>query len=414
MSKINHLRSVGRTYTGKAVAAYATYETVTHAAAMFQDRFSHVWAVDATYADAHYRAAMAFCSENAKSLPLQRLRVITGDSYDADAKWTSTSWTPVPMRGVALTVQARTVANTVEFRSLSKKDLKAIRELIGVMADEMEESDLDFDFDAEPVTHTSIYGWDGSNWTRTKSRVSRSFSSVLVPKEIQDDLENDLERFSNSRVRLERLEMPWRRGYMLSGPPGTGKTSLSLAIAGRLGFNLASLSLTDMKDDGMLRKAISSLPKHTVVVIEDIDAYAVSNDRDHNVARDGGLSLSGLLNALDGFETPDGLVTIMTTNHLDHLDDALVRNGRVDRSFHLGYIEAPELERLFSWFYEMDPLEPAPDLTHSAQITPAEVAEIFKQHLDDAVAGYVAARETIVKRATDKKVLENILGGVGI
>jgi chaperone BCS1 len=294
-------------------------------------------------------------------------------------------------------IQGRNYGGEVVFRSFFKSDLDLVREAIE--KDVEEQTDYTFSpdaFDFDYIPETNVIAWSKGNWEHRKTRPSRSFQSVVLPKALQDAIEADLKGFTDSKARLQRLEIPWRRGFLLAGPPGTGKTSVSLALAGALKFSLATLSLTSIKSDDELKEAVSKLAPRTVLVIEDIDAYSVSHDRDHNNQTDGALSLSGLLNALDGFETPDGLVTIATTNHVDRLDPALKRSGRLDRTFVLDYIEAPELERLFTWFYEMEPLEPCPTYDAAeAALSPAEATELFKQHLDDPAAGWLAVRDRI-------------------
>jgi hypothetical protein len=385
----------GRATAMKVAVTYAACKKGLEAAKQGADKFAHEWRIEECYAPETYRAGLKLAAETQAPTPGARQRIVTGDTYETDARFTEKDWTF--LRGIAPGVQARkTPGDSIEFRAFRRKDLDALQQAVEEVSEGMEKEDTDFDFDFEPMACTSIFTWDGTNgWQYTKDRASRTFNSVMIPDGLQQEIEADLERFTKSRERLTRLEMPWRRGYLLAGPPGTGKTSLSLAIAGALRFNLATLSLTDIKSDGMLRKAVSTLRPRTVLVIEDIDANAVSHERDHNTAQDGALSLSGLLNSLDGFETPEGLVTILTTNHIEKLDAALVRSGRMDRTFHLEHIEAHELERLFVWFYEREIPFAAPAHTGSAGLCPAEAAELFKQNLDDPEAGWQAVNDRI-------------------
>jgi hypothetical protein len=390
----------GRTLSAKAAAAYATYQATTKAADKVADKLAFTWTVDAEVEYERYMAAKRVLHLNTRTLPGLARRVVLEEDGDGDQDrfpYRSDGWHFIALPGAPF-MQAADNGSKVEFRAARKSDLLAAREAVDKNRDAA--TDYEFnpydDFMGDCTPQTNILAWTTRGWDFRKARNARSFGSVILPAALQKEIEEDLRGFTESRDRLQRLEIPWRRGYLFEGPPGTGKTSLSLAIAGALGFNLASLSLTDIKSDGELRDAVSKLQPRTVLVIEDIDAYSVSRDRDHNASSDGALSLSGLLNSLDGFETPDGLVTVCTTNHVEQLDAALKRSGRLDRTFTLDYIDGPELERLFTWFYEMEPLEPAPAETGSAKMSPAEATELFKQNLDDPAAGWLAVRDRVL------------------
>lgn len=388
LGKIQEARATSKKVSKQVAVAWATYQTASKTARMLLDKFCHVYTVNEDYTYDLHRLASEVALEGKVRLPGTSEKEL---AHRVNAsRFKSETWVPVHVPGVGLFQAKANYGDIIEFRTPRRKDLTALDNHLRKL--EEEDSPDDFEIDWVPEPKTDILTWDAekSEWDFRKTRRSRSFGSVFIPGDLQREIEDDLKTFSESRERLQRLEMPWRRGYLLTGPPGTGKTSLSLAIAGVLGFKIASLSLTDIKSDGMLRQAISQLSQRTVLVIEDIDAYSVSNDRNHNSAKDGALSLSGLLNSLDGFETPDGLVTIATTNHDEHLDPALIRSGRLDRTFHLGHIDTPELERLFKWFYEEEMPEPIPVNAIAAKLAPAEVAEIFKQHLDDPVGGYAS------------------------
>ena len=124
--------------------------------------------------------------------------------------------------------------------------------------------------------------------------------------------------------------VPYRRGYLLHGPPGTGKTSFTQAIAGALKLNICYLNLSNgnMDDDG-LNRALNNAPSQSIILLEDIDGIFVARES-VNQGRDGGVSFSGLLNALDGVRSQEGRILFMTTNHKEKLDPALLRPGRCD------------------------------------------------------------------------------------
>jgi chaperone BCS1 len=133
--------------------------------------------------------------------------------------------------------------------------------------------------------------------------------------------------------------MPYKQGYLLHGPPGAGKSSFSLSIAGELDMDIYVVSIPSTNDQ-MLRGLFAGLPDRCVVLLGNIDAAGApcsgdsgpkdSDSDTDSKSRRRGVTLSGLLNALDGVASQENRVLIMTTNHLKKLDEALTRPGRVD------------------------------------------------------------------------------------
>ena len=228
-------------------------------------------------------------------------------------------------------------------------------------------------------------------WRRITSRPRRDLSTVILDQRKKQALLNDIEEFLHLRIKqwYANHGIPYRRGYLFSGPPGTGKTSLASAIAGAFGLDIYVLSLMDSSmTESHFMRLFSEVPEQCVVLLEDIDAAGVTTTRDianlpaenHNtngLSNDGDasqrpmrrraeinttrpeassnnvssqISLSGLLNAIDGISSHEGRILIMTTNAPQALDRALIRPGRVD--LHIQF-ELPSREELRALFLSM-------------------------------------------------------------
>ncbi len=135
---------------------------------------------------------------------------------------------------------------------------------------------------------------------------------------------------------------------MLYGPPGSGKSSTIKAIAGHFKKDLYILDLSD-KDltDPVLLALVSNVPNKGILLIEDIDAAFVARDSEASK----GISFSGLLNALDGVASKDGRITFMTTNHIEKLDPALIRPGRVDLQIKIDNASNEQCKEIYLRFF---------------------------------------------------------------
>lgn len=190
----------------------------------------------------------------------------------------------------------------------------------------------------------------GGDWMRARLGSRRPLSSVVLKAGQAERLLADLQQFLGSRQRYADLGIPWRRGYLLHGPPGTGKTSLVTALASELGLNVCTLSLASpIVTDEKIHTLLAAVPQRSLLLIEDVDAFFRERDAAHGQVQ---LSFSGFLNALDGVATQEGTVLFMTTNHLERLDPALIRAGRIDEQVALDWVDADQLRRLYLKFHD--------------------------------------------------------------
>jgi mitochondrial chaperone BCS1 len=184
----------------------------------------------------------------------------------------------------------------------------------------------------------------GASSAIVRTQTKRQPETLALEPSLAAELFTDLDRFLDSRQIYAQRGIPWRRGYLFYGPPGTGKTSLVQAIASQYDRQLVSLSLADMDDSALLR-AWSEISASCVIALEDIDSVFAGRKSL------GKLSFSTLLNSLDGVGAVEGTIAILTTNHRDRLDPALIRPGRCDREFELGYLSAATCARMFDRFF---------------------------------------------------------------
>jgi chaperone BCS1 len=201
--------------------------------------------------------------------------------------------------------------------------------------------------------HVHAIKWEG--WSRVATKAPRPASSVVLPAGVFEALAEDLRIFRAARDWYGEMGIPWKRGYLLHGPPGNGKSSLVLALATLIDAGLYYLNLANSEvSDESLPTLLAEVPGGSIVLIEEVDTLFEQREAKRADVK---LTFGGLLNALDGPTAQEGLVVVMTTNHLERLDPALVRPGRIDVRTHLGNAAPEQARRLFRRFF---PDAPAP------------------------------------------------------
>lgn len=178
----------------------------------------------------------------------------------------------------------------------------------------------------------------GIQWTPLCVKKHRKLDTIYIKKEVKDKLIKQLEKFFKSEELYDRYGVTFKRIHLLHGPPGTGKTSTITAVASYFGKNLAKFTITPSVNSQKLEFAFQSLPHDTFLILEDVDALFSQRDAKTSI------DFSTMLNCLDGITTKKGLVMFMTTNHIQQLDKAFIRPGRVDLSIEFGYPSRNELQ----------------------------------------------------------------------
>lgn len=215
------------------------------------------------------------------------------------------------------------------------------------------------------VAHSWLYTYD-DGWDRSQGYTPRCLESVILQPGEKERLLKDVAKFRTSHARYQKLGVPYHRGYLLYGPPGTGKSSLVSALGGHFAMSVYMVNLTAFNDRS-LRSAINDVPPNSIVLFEDIDcmkagearpvgsagaeARNANAEQKENAPATFSVTLSGLLNVLDGFHAPANVLFMMTSNRIDALDAALLRPGRIDYRVYLGEATRAQKIELYQRFF---------------------------------------------------------------
>ncbi|KAF8240218.1 P-loop containing nucleoside triphosphate hydrolase protein [Tricholoma matsutake] len=240
------------------------------------------------------------------------------------------------------------------------------------------EAKRDYEKDAEHRVHIFLGDTTYSCWRWNGARQKRPMSSIVLQPGVKDMLLADCKDFLQSEEWYASpviRSIPFRRGYLLHGVPGSGKTSLIHSLAGELGLDIYVVSLSSKgMSDNTLTTLMGHVPSRCILLLEDLDAaFTRSVSRDANSTgaptastssttsttennTDGStLSLSGLLNSLDGVAAAEGRLLFATTNHIERLDPALSRPGRMDVWVNFTHATKWQAEGIFKCFFPYKP-----------------------------------------------------------
>ncbi|OSX64538.1 hypothetical protein POSPLADRAFT_1078463, partial [Postia placenta MAD-698-R-SB12] len=253
------------------------------------------------------------------------------------------------------------------------------------------EAKREYEKDAEHRVHIFMADTTYGCWRWNGARQKRPMSSIVLEPGVKDMILADCKDFLCSEDWYAERGIPFRRGYLLYGVPGSGKTSLIHSLAGELGLDIYVVSLSSKgMSDNTLSNLMGNVPSRCILLLEDLDAAftrGVSRDesstgapststssssststaKNKDDSNDGStLSLSGLLNSLDGVAAAEGRLLFATTNHIERLDPALSRPGRMDVWVNFKHATKWQAEGIFKCFFPVRPLKSALSPSSSA------------------------------------------------
>lgn len=260
-------------------------------------------------------------------------------------------------------------------------------------------------FENQRKNKTCIYMPDFHllSWEEVDRKEPRPIQTVFLKHGQMEAICKDLNTFRGRKQFYKSKGIPYRRGYLLYGVPGSGKTSTVMSLAGQYGYHICLLNVgaSGMNDESLQRLMLKA-PKDSIILLEDIDACIPSiinnsvelplvnylkdqNSSNHEniifnsdgnsnlIERDqfnldpnileynseSHVTLSGLLNALDGIHSQEDRIIFCTSNHPERLQPALIRPGRIDFRINLSYANEDQLKDLYKHFFE----DATPELT---------------------------------------------------
>ncbi|XP_043708550.1 AAA-ATPase At5g57480-like [Telopea speciosissima] len=244
----------------------------------------------------------------------------------------------------------------------------------------------------------------GYPWEAVPFKHPSTFDTLAMDPAKKAEIMADLRVFSDGQSFYQNTGRAWKRGYLLYGPPGTGKSSMIAAMANYLGYDIYDLELTEVHNNSELRKLLMKTTSKSIIVIEDIDCSINLTNRTKPISaagrdplspdlrggsgEDGGTSitLSGLLNFTDGLWSCCGSerIFVFTTNHIEKLDPALLRSGRMDMHIYMSFCSFPALKILLKNYLglneeevEDENLKELEEVIDEAQMTPADISEVL-------------------------------------
>lgn len=186
-------------------------------------------------------------------------------------------------------------------------------------------------------TTSGPIGWNAEDVGDPLPKTRKALDTLAISTEASQ-IVTDVRRWLGAKEWYRQRAIPWRRSWLLSGQPGTGKTALIRALAQDLDLPVFLFHLHTLTDRELIEEWRSvKLSAPSIAVFEDIDAVFQGRESKNEC-----LSFDTLLNCLDGVEESDGVLTFVTSNRPESLDPALAsateatRPGRIDRVVHMG------------------------------------------------------------------------------
>jgi hypothetical protein len=251
----------------------------------------------------------------------------------------------IKINGIMCTIILEKDDKKISISCFSWKSFKPIYDIIALAKKE-----YDIEYNNSIMMYTQHY----ESWCMNKTIQARKLSSIILDENIINSVITKIDNFNNNIDFYNKIGVPYKLCLLLKGKAGTGKTSLCNVLAGYYKKNLYIFD--PLITPAYFDLSIKAIASNSIVLIEDLDRAfsAVRNNADGNeiVEWKAKFDMAKFLNFLDGANSKEGLIIIITVNNTDVFPEALLRSGRIDLEVNIGYCTKKMLKQYINMFYD--------------------------------------------------------------
>lgn len=201
-------------------------------------------------------------------------------------------------------------------------------------------------------TFNSNRSFGDSQWISNNIYVSKTKENVFLSKE-NERIFDIIDLFLKSEQKYLIKGIPYKKGFLLYGNPGCGKSSVVYAISNYTKMDIYKISSNDITDSNY-RNVFSNIPTNSIILMEDIDTiesfHSRNNTENDKDTKSNTFNLESMLNVLDGYSYLHKCIVIFTTNHIEKIDKALIRHGRIDHVCEFKEADDYQIENIMKYY----------------------------------------------------------------